>query len=86
MAMRTSGVKLDFEKLIAKGENPNGFTAQTANGTAHWKGTGWNKDEPNWGYPAVAGGPIDKAEWTSPDHQIRPGPTRPDGRSNRTGE
>ena len=38
MAMRTSGVKLDFEKLIAKGENPNGFTAQTANGTAHWKG------------------------------------------------
>ena len=37
MAMRTSGVKLDFEKLIAKGENPNGFTAQTANGTAHWK-------------------------------------------------
>ena len=36
--------KLDFEKLVQHGENPRGFTAQTANGTAHWKGTGWNKD------------------------------------------
>ena len=68
MAMRTSGVKLDFEKLIAKGENPNGFTAQTPNGTAHWKGAGWNKDQP----------------WDMP--QVETGPTRPDGRSNRTGE
>jgi hypothetical protein len=56
MAMRTSGVKLDFEKLIAKGENPNGFTAQTANGTAHWKGEGWNRDEP-WNSPQVEPGP-----------------------------
>ena len=31
---------LDFEKMIDEGENPKGFTAQTANGTAHWKGTG----------------------------------------------
>jgi hypothetical protein len=68
MAMRTKGVKMDFEKLIARGENPNGFTAQTANGTAHWRGKGWNKDEP----------------WTSP--QVEPGPTRPAGRSNRSGE
>ncbi len=36
--------KLDFEKLIEKGENPLGFTSQTANGTAHWRGTGWNRD------------------------------------------
>lgn len=42
--------KMDFEALIAKGENPNGMTAQTANGTA--KGgrvePGWNRqwDEP----------------------------------------
>lgn len=35
---------MDFEGLIAKGENPRGFTAQTPNGTAHATGTGWNKD------------------------------------------
>jgi hypothetical protein len=50
--MRTRGVKMDFEKLIARGENPNGFTAQTANGTAHWRGTGWNK-EYDWQRPQV---------------------------------
>ena len=83
MAMRTSGVKLDFEKLIAKGENPNGFTAQTANGTAHWKGTGWNKDESSY---CTSGDISGEANWKSPDHQVRPGSTRPDGRSNRTGE
>lgn len=33
---------LDFEKMIDKGGDQ--FTAQTANGTAKWKGTGWNKD------------------------------------------
>jgi hypothetical protein len=26
--------KLHFEDIIQKGENPNGFTAQTPNGTA----------------------------------------------------
>lgn len=60
--------KMNFEKLIKDGENPLGFTAQTANGTAHWKGTGWNKD----------------FAWNCP--QVEPGPTRPEGRSNRTGE
>jgi hypothetical protein len=35
--------KMGFEKMIAAGENPEGLTAQTANGTAHWKGTGWNQ-------------------------------------------
>lgn len=39
-------MRIDFEDMIGEGENPRGFTAQTANGTAHWKGTGWNKDEP----------------------------------------
>jgi len=38
--------RIDFEDLIGEGENPRGFTAQTANGTAHWKGTGWNCDKP----------------------------------------
>ena len=38
-------LKIDFEKLIAKGENAKGFTSQTANGTARWRGTGWNRDE-----------------------------------------
>lgn len=38
--------RMDFEAMIARGEldGPDGFQAQTANGTAHWKGTGWNKD------------------------------------------
>ena len=58
--------KLNFEKMI--GENPQGFTAQTANGTAHATGTGWNKDYP----------------WSQ--MQLEPDPTRPAGRSNRTGE
>ena len=35
---------LNFEAMIQDGENPKGFTAQTANGTAHYKGTGWNKE------------------------------------------
>ena len=35
---------IKFSKLIAKGENPLGMTAQTANGTAHATGQGWNKD------------------------------------------
>jgi hypothetical protein len=32
-----------FDKLVQKGENPSGFTAQTCNGTAKDVGTGWNK-------------------------------------------
>jgi len=40
---RPSRPKMNFEKLIQDGENPKGFTSQTANGTAHWRGTGWNK-------------------------------------------
>ena len=60
--------KIDFEKLIGFGENPKGFTSQTANGTAHWQGTGWNGC---W-------------DWQMPE--LPPGPTRPAGRSNRTGE
>ena len=35
--------KMKFESLIAAGENPKGFTAQTPNGTAHAFGTGWNQ-------------------------------------------
>ena len=62
--------KLHFEDIVQKGENPKGFTAQTPNGTAHWEGTGWNKDYFN---------SFEMAQ-TSPDE------TRPAGRSNRTGE
>ena len=57
-----------WENIIDEGENPKGFTAQTPNGTAHWKGTGWNRD------------------WQFSMDQLEPGPTRPRGRSNRTGE
>ena len=35
--------KMNLENLIKDGENAKGFTAQTANGTAHWRGTGWNR-------------------------------------------
>ena len=35
---------MNFEGVIGDGENPRGFTAETANGTAHWKGTGYNKN------------------------------------------
>ena len=62
--------KLDFEKIIQKGENTKGFTAQTTNGTAHWQGTGWNKEF--------------FADYDRP--QLEPDATRPAGRSNRTGE
>jgi hypothetical protein len=62
--------KLDFEKIIQKGENPLGFTSQTANGTAHWQGTGWNKNY--------------FSDYDMP--QVEPDATRPAGRSNRTGE
>ena len=43
MAKRRKSI--DFEGLVANGEGngPGGFQAQTANGTAHWKGTGWNQ-------------------------------------------
>ena len=37
---------MDFEGFIKDGENKNGMTAQTVNGTAHASGTGWNKRQP----------------------------------------
>lgn len=62
--------KLHFEDIIQKGENSKGFTAQTANGTAHWQGTGWNKEY--------------LGSYNMPE--VEPDQTRPAGRSNRTGE
>ena len=35
--------KMKFEDMIQEGENPKGFTGQTANGTVHCYGTGWNQ-------------------------------------------
>ena len=35
--------KMKFENMIQKGENPKGLTSQTANGTSHAFGTGWNR-------------------------------------------
>lgn len=47
--------KMDFEALIAKGEGkgPDGFRAQTVNGTADWRGTGWNWQGPDYKEPEV---------------------------------
>jgi hypothetical protein len=36
----------DLEGLIDKGQNPQGFTSQTPNGTGHDVGTGFNKVYP----------------------------------------
>ncbi len=71
MARRPAALRrLDFESLIGRGENSQGFTAQTVVGTAHWKGTGWNRE---WDFG-----------FNQP--QVAPDATRPSGRSNRTGE
>jgi hypothetical protein len=36
---------MEFSRIVAKGQNPKGFTAQTANGTAHAGNCpGWNRD------------------------------------------
>lgn len=66
-------MKIDFEKLIENGGGGE-FTAQTPNGTAHWRGTGWNC--------GCRGG------WAAQDgcygnsEQLEPDATRPRGRSN----
>jgi hypothetical protein len=76
------GDKMKFENMIRDGENSKGFTGQTANGTAHWKGTGWNSNTR----------PVEKTTNTSDytgelsSPQLTPDATRPAGRSNRTGE
>ena len=48
MARKSVKSLKDLESLYMAGENPQGFTAETVNGTAHWNGTGWNRqpDEP----------------------------------------
>lgn len=41
--------RLNFEKLIKNGENPEGIVVQTPNGTAKDQGTGWNRQ---WAWDA----------------------------------
>lgn len=53
MGTKTTGKKLDLEGLIKEGENPKGFTAQTANGTAKCYGTGKNWQGPDFEMPDV---------------------------------
>lgn len=55
MANNKRAHMLDFEKMIQRGENlkgASGFQAQTVNGTAYWKGSGWNRNEP-WSQPEL---------------------------------
>lgn len=61
----------NLSRLYGRGENPKGFTAQTANGTAKDTGTGWNKNtfEMDWGRM-----------------EVEPGGAWQPGRSNRTAE
>ena len=51
---------LDFPAMVEAGENPNGFTSQTANGTAHDVGAGNNDD--GWRGNLQADGP----RWNGP--------------------
>ena len=84
--------RIDFEEVLDEGQNPLGFTAQTKNGCAHWKGTGYNKD----GLYGCVGFRQHRGDWTSyGDDDLRYGngyPGVPEGgpwqggRSNRTGE
>jgi hypothetical protein len=77
-----SKLRIGFSEMIAKGElgGPDGFRAQTANGTAYWKGTGWNDPD---GYGA--GWPAGRStSFSTPE--LMPDATRRAGRSNRTGE
>ena len=67
-----------WEDILDEGENLNGFTAHTANGVAKWKGTGKNANGGFW--TGWRNAPID---FTVPD--LPESPTRPGGRSNRTG-
>lgn len=54
-----------LDTLVGRGENPRGPVTQTANGTALFPGTGWNKAldlgprpevEPGGAWPASPGG------------------------------
>jgi hypothetical protein len=47
------------EKIIASGEmrGPDGFRAETANGTAYATGTGWNK-EYDWSMRELPADPV----------------------------
>lgn len=45
MFARNGRKTMEFSKIIQNGQNPKGFTAQTANGTAKsGNHSGWNKD------------------------------------------
>ena len=74
-------LRIDFEGLIAKGEmrGSGGFQAQTANGTARWRGAGWNKD-------GRGGWDGNSNFWGYDSPELTPDATRRAGRSNRTGE
>lgn len=69
--IRAKGTLRNLETLIKKGENPEGFTAQTANGTARTFGTGHNRKD--W-------------ETTNEWPQDREGGTWQGGRNTRWGE
>jgi hypothetical protein len=75
-----SAPNLDWEGLIGFGENPNGFTAQTANGTAHDVGTGYNYQYDFGRLPAPKSPTRGNAEFTIGGTTIR------GGLANRSGE
>ena len=65
--MGKRNVILDPLKTVGEGENPNGFTSQTANGTAHAEGRGYNQERYNWNQKA------DGPRWnTWPEDEIAP--------------
>jgi len=71
---------IEWSDLIAEGENPKGFTAQTVNGTAIDKGSGWNRQY-EYQMPQVERSGL----WGEADINID-GTLMPGKQSNRTGE
>ena len=56
---------VDFEGILQEGQNPHGFTAETANGTARaGDNPGWNKNFKSASFPAPKDGVWDNANRT----------------------
>ncbi len=51
---------INMESLIAKGEmrGPDGYRGETANGTAFWRGSGWNREDYRYDRPEAPTGGV----------------------------
>ena len=65
-----SNPNIDWGNLAGAGENPNGFTSQTPNGTQHVSGNGTNERPYRWH------GDADGKRWNGPVDWAKNGGTR----------